>query len=131
MKRWLRKLLGNKGEQYAANFLKGLGYRILDEQVETAFGEIDLIARDKHTIVFVEVKTRRNIRAGIPEEAVTGQKQQHMTKSALSWLKRHRALDQSARFDVISILWEDDRREPEIRHIINAFPPTGTGSMYA
>ncbi|MEX0728506.1 MAG: YraN family protein [Planctomycetaceae bacterium] len=131
MKQWLRKLLGNDGEQYAANFLKKLGYRIIAKQARTHFGEIDLVALDGDVLVFVEVKTRRTNRAGMPEEAVTDAKRNHLTRAALAWLKQHQSLDRRSRFDVISLLWQEDSQPPEIRHLMNAFPPTGSDNMYA
>ncbi|MDA0831843.1 MAG: YraN family protein [Planctomycetota bacterium] len=131
MKKWLRKLLGNEGEQYAANFLKTLGYRIIAQQVRTHFGEIDLIAMDGDVLVFVEVKTRRSNRAGMPEDAVTQAKQRHITRAALAWLKKHRALERRSRFDVVSLVWSDDHQPPDVRHLINAFAPEGSGNMYS
>jgi putative endonuclease len=66
----LNRLLGNKGERRAAKFLRGRGFRILDRQNSGRLGEIDLIADDGGTIVFVEVKTRRSNVAGHPVEAI-------------------------------------------------------------
>lgn len=130
MKTWLRKLLGNDGERYAAKFLKRLGYRIVARQANTRFGEIDIIAMDGDVLVFVEVKTRRSDAQGMPEEAVTPTKRKHITRSALAWLKQHRSLDLRSRFDVVSLVWRQGQREPEVRHLINAFPPEGTHGMY-
>ena len=113
--------LGNDGETLAERHLRGLGYQILGRQVRLARGEIDLIAREGETIVFIEVKTRRSNRHGSPVEAVTPTKQQQLSRLALMWLKQHQSLHRSARFDVIGVLWPPDSRKPEIRHIRNAF----------
>lgn len=131
MKRLLRKLLGDRGERAAVKFLRSLGYRILAKQFRNQFGEIDIIALDGSQIVFVEVKTRTSTEAGSPHDAVDRRKQQKLTKLALAWMKKKRRLNQSARFDVISIVWPDDEREPQIRHFPNAFEASGQGQFYS
>ncbi|MGE3315710.1 MAG: YraN family protein [Planctomycetaceae bacterium] len=128
---WWRKLFGAGGERHAARFLKQLGYKILNRGYASRLGEIDLVALDGNCIVFVEVKTRRSTAAGRGDEAITFDKQKRLTRAALAYLKRHRRLEQSARFDVISILWPDGVREPEITHYKNAFEPTGFGQMFS
>jgi putative endonuclease len=113
---------GRRGERVAARFLRSLGYRILARNHRNRFGEIDLIAADGETLVFVEVKTRRSHTAGAPFEAVDRIKQRQLTRAALAYLGRHRLHDRSARFDVVGIVWPNDRRgEPEVRHYVNAF----------
>jgi putative endonuclease len=138
---WFRKLLkevqgaslkfGNQGETEAARFLEGLGYRILHRQLRGRYGELDLVARDGQTIVFVEVKTRASTAAGHPTESITLAKQKKITQSALEFLKRHRWLNQKARFDVISIIWPKGGEPPQLQHYINAFEPVGSGQMYS
>ncbi len=127
----LARWLGNRGERQAARFLRKRGYQILARQYANRHGEIDLIARDGDCIVFVEVKTRRSDAAGLPFEAVTGDKQRKMTKTAMVWLKRRGLLESRSRFDVISILWPEGSKTPEITHYQNAFPPVGVDSMYS
>lgn len=127
MRGLLSRLLGNKGERLAAKHLCRQGFRILARQYSTPPGEIDLIARDGNTIVFVEVKTRRSTSAGHPLEAITPAKQQQLTRLALAWLKRHRLLNHRARFDVVAIVWPDDDNEIDIQHVKNAFEATGCG----
>jgi putative endonuclease len=105
--------------------------KILRRQQRTKLGEIDIIAMDGAQIVFVEVKTRRSGAAGQPFEAVDFRKQQKLTRLALAWLKQHGRLDQSARFDVVSIIWPDDGTAPQIDHFRNAFEPTGRGQMFS
>lgn len=131
MRGWLAKLLGNKGERAAARHLRSLGYKILSRQYANRWGELDLIAIDGDSIVFVEVKTRRSSAAGHPVEAVTRDKQRRMTQQALAWLKRRKLLDRRARFDVIAIVWPVGAKEPEITHYRNAFEPVGDGQFYS
>jgi putative endonuclease len=128
---WMAGRLGNEGERLAARYLRRQGYRILARRYRTPMGELDLIARDGNCIVFVEVKTRRTVDAGHPFEAVDRTKQAQMTRLALAFLKRHRLLEQSARFDVVSIVWEGQSAEPRIVHYKHAFEPPGHGQMFA
>jgi len=129
--RGARKQLGNRGELEAARFLEQLGYKILHRQLRGRFGELDLVARDNDTIVFVEVKTRASTAAGHPTESITTAKQAKITRSALAFLKRHRWLNQRARFDVVSIIWPKRDEPPQIQHYISAFEPVGFGQMFS
>ncbi|VAX40168.1 hypothetical protein MNBD_PLANCTO02-732 [hydrothermal vent metagenome] len=131
MRGWLAKLLGDKGERAAAKFLKKKGFCILARQYKNRVGEIDLIATDKETIVFVEVKTRKSNRAGIPVEAVTLTKQKQIIRTALVYLKRYQLLDHRVRFDVVGIIWEADSSTPEISHYLNAFSSDDFGQMFS
>lgn len=123
--------LGNRGEAVASQFLKHLGYRILERQMRGRFGELDLVALDGDVLVFVEVKTRSSTSAGHPTEAITTAKQRKITQSALAYLKRRRWLERRARIDVISVLWSNESSEPQIQHYVNAFDSTGFGQMYS
>jgi uncharacterized protein (TIGR00252 family) len=78
--------VGNSGEDLAARFLKGLNYRILERNVRNAWGEIDLVAQDRKTIVFVEVKTRSTGLFGGPRAAVNADKQRRMSRAAQAYL---------------------------------------------
>lgn len=127
---WLRRLFGNRGERLATKFLRDKGFKILALQDRSLLGEIDIIAQDGESIVFVEVKTRKSIAAGHPVEAITPHKQRQMTRAALAWLKRHKLLEHRARFDVVAIIWGDNK-VPVIEHYTNAFEPTGDGQMYS
>lgn len=127
---WLSKLLGNSGERAAARYLRRQGFRIVSRQYTNKVGEIDLIAQDQETIVFVEVKTRRSLAAGHPTDAVDQRKQAKLSKTALSYLKQNQLLNQSARFDVVSVIWPDGQRKPVIEHYRNAFPAVGKGQMF-
>ncbi len=88
MKNLFRRLLGDRGERAAVRFLKKQGYRILAKQHRNQFGEIDIIAQDGDTNVFVEVKTRTTEKDGQPFEAVDRRKQEKITRAALAWLNR-------------------------------------------
>jgi putative endonuclease len=123
----LGRLLGDRGEREAARFLRRHGFRILVRGYRTPRGEIDLIARDGDTLVFVEVKTRRS---GEPAEAVTPEKQRRLTLAALQFLKEHRLLEQRSRFDVVAIVWPDGHHAPTVEHIRAAFEASGRGQFF-
>lgn len=123
---WSR-LLGPAGEREAARFLKRQGLKVLCRGYRTDHGEIDLVALQGEVIVFVEVKTRRR---GEPAEAVTPEKQRRLTLAALHFLKKHHLLDHPCRFDVVAIVWPEDRNPPQIEHICNAFEAVGQGQMF-
>jgi putative endonuclease len=94
-------------------------------------GEIDLVAVDGRTIVFVEVKTRRSHDAGHPVEAVDEDKQRRLTRLALAFLKRHNLLNYRARFDIVAVTWPDGAKRPVIEHFQNAFEPSDQGQMFS
>jgi putative endonuclease len=130
--RFREKPLGQRGEDAAAGYLKRLGYRILARHIDSPLGELDIIAVDGHTIVFVEVKARASTDAGHPSEAITERKEQRMTQAALCYLKAHGLLKYSARFDVVAIIWPDGERKPtSIEHYKNAFGATGRGQFFS
>ena len=129
--------LGLAGEKAAAEFLRKLGYRILDRGHRQRLGEIDLIALDGQWIVFVEVKTWTSDRGGDPSQAVDAGKQEKLTRAALIYLKRRGLIEQPARFDVVSIVWPSSadrtnalKSKPTIRHFKNAFDAAGNGQMF-
>jgi len=113
-----RKLLGQKGEDRAAHFLAGQGYKILERNYRTRAGEIDLIALHEGMVVFVEVKTRTSSLFGAPELAVTPRKQQRMAKAALGYLRSRKLYQMPCRFDVVAI---NAAAERELELIQNAF----------
>jgi putative endonuclease len=112
--------LGKSGEQAAVNFLKKQGYKILGCNYRSELGEIDIIASDKDTICFIEVKTRHSDRFGSPFEAISKSKQRQISKAALKFLKENRLLDKRARFDVVSVMYIDEI--PKLDLIKDAFP---------
>lgn len=106
--------LGRSGEDRAEALLRESHYRILARNYRTRLGEIDIVARDRDTVCFIEVKTRHSDRFGSPKEAIGPDKQRRMGRAALLFLKEHKLLDQKARFDVVSV-WEGDcGRKPEL-----------------
>lgn len=119
------KTLGRRGEDAAALFLRARGYIIVARSYRTALGEIDLVAVDGQTVVFVEVKTRVRNSHGEPHEAVHSEKQQRLTRLAIAYRKRHDLTRYSCRFDVVSILWPEPRKSPQIEHFKNAFEAAG------
>ena len=98
-----RQILGKSGEQAAVAELERRGYAILDRRYRTARGEIDIVARDGDTVVFVEVKVRETAECGTAAEAVTCQKQRRLAYMACDYLARHHLMDQPCRFDVVAI----------------------------
>lgn len=111
--------LGKKGEELATEYLRGHGYTILERNYTCYCGEIDIIARYKHTLIFIEVKTRSSDNFGHPAEAVTHRKQRKITQVAEHYLSTH---DEGAdgRFDVISVVLPKSH-PPRVEHIANAF----------
>ncbi|AJE04173.1 YraN family protein [Geobacter pickeringii] len=114
------KILGSQGEELAVSFLKGLRYRILERNFRCKGGEIDIVAQDGATLVFVEVKSRRTADYGPPQLAVTPFKQRQISKAALTWLASRRKLDSGARFDVVAITFKSGG-DPQVEHFVNAF----------
>lgn len=114
--------LGDRGENLAARHLRDKGYKILNRNFKAPMGEIDIIARDGKTLVFVEVKTRAYDDPS-PEEQVNDEKKHQITKAARFYLSRYGASQPPARFDVVAIVWAGNQ-PPIIRHIERAFEPT-------
>ncbi len=110
--------LGIRGEDLALEFLKKKGYKIRSRNYKTRLGEIDIVAEDGETLVFVEVKTRADDSFGLPFEAVDYRKREKLRKVALYYLKNCCKRDLPSRFDVLSIHAGDKN---EIEHIIDAF----------
>lgn len=119
-----RKKLGNRGEKIAAKFLRKQGYRIIEKNYHSRLGEIDIVAKEDESIVFVEVKTRCSTDFGLPEEALSYDKRRRLSKLALGYLAHWRIKDTDCRFDVVSILMDNKkvRKVKHIKLIKNAFP---------
>jgi putative endonuclease len=116
------KTLGEKGEDIAAAFLKKKGYNILFRNYKCSFGEIDIIAKHKKTLSFIEVKTRSTKKYGLPQEAVTSVKQAKISRVALEFVQRYKMDNRAARFDVVSVQSLNDGYEVDL--IENAFELT-------
>ena len=102
-----RHQLGRKGEERAWRELHKRGYRLVETNVRTPYGEIDGVFRHKKSLVFVEVKTRTSRAFGPPAAAVDADKQARLSRSALHWLSGHGLMDARARFDVVSVEYFD------------------------
>ena len=113
-------LLGNKGEMLAARYLAGEGLAILEYNWRSGHKEIDLIAKDRDILVFVEVKTRRNENYGDVRDAVTPQKIKNIINAAEAYIKKH-DIDTPIRFDIVTIVGNGECHE--IEHIRDAFYP--------
>jgi putative endonuclease len=98
----------------ALRFLKKNGYKIIEKNYVCKMGEMDIIAREKDTLVFVEVKTRTSMAFGPPQLAVNSTKQMQLSKVALYFLKEKRLDDIKARFDVVAILLRPKGEEIEL-----------------
>lgn len=123
--------LDRRGERAAERYLRRLGYKIVARRDRGRLGELDLVAVDGRTVVFIEVKTRRSHDTGHPAEAVDQDKQARLTRLALAWLKRHDLLEHAARFDVVAVTWPTDARHPRIEHFKSAFQAVGRGQMFS
>jgi len=106
--------LGARGERIAARHLKRSGYRIVSRNFRAAGAEIDLVAMDGETLVFVEVKTRLGATAGAPQEALDWRKQAHIRRAATIFAARNRAESRPIRFDVVAIAGAGSNRRIEI-----------------
>ncbi len=114
------KTLGEYGEEIAITYLEGQKYAVIVRNYRCKCGELDIIAKEDKTLVFIEVKTRRNVAYGPPQFSVTQFKQRQISKAALVYMAANKLGDVNARFDVIAIYLRDHEK-PRINHIKNAF----------
>jgi len=113
--------IGALGQYLAEQCLKNKGYKIIDKNFRAKTGEIDLIAQDLKTLVFIEVKTRTNRLYGMPEEAITRKKQFSIIKTAKVYLLKNNLKDVPYRIDCVSCEFiNGDMRNAQIRHLQNA-----------
>jgi len=105
---------GRSGEDIALNYLRKQGYKIIERNYRCRYGEIDLIARDGKTLVFVEVKSRRSTAFGAPEEAVGTAKQKKISTVALWYLEEKNIHNRDARFDVVSVMSTGQEQKVEL-----------------
>lgn len=110
---------GKKGEKIAAKYLEKNGYRIIEANFRCPIGEIDIVAKENNDLVFVEVKTRKSIVLGYPEQAVGIRKQKKMSQLALWYIQERKIADTNVRFDVVAITINPENNE--VRLIKNAF----------
>jgi len=112
-----KKEIGNRYEKLVERFLKKKGYLILESNYRNYIGEIDIIAKLKEYIIFIEVKSRKNKKYGLPRESVTKRKIDKIRKCSLIYLRDNNIYDNPLRFDVIEVYIN----EKKIKHIKNAF----------
>ncbi|MEQ1825956.1 MAG: YraN family protein [Pirellula sp.] len=125
--------VGQYGERLAAIFLERKGYFILERSFRIRSGEIDIIAVwQKRVVVFVEVKTWAMVldNSGGPSDAVDDAKQEKITKTAMTYMKRHRMLECAGRADVLQIVLGTKPTAPEFRHFENAFESVGNFQLF-
>ena len=115
-----RKALGDWGERVAVQYLQEKSYAILARNWKTRLGELDIVAKDRATIVFIEVKTRTSARYGYAEESVTAQKQRTLRQLAEMFLRAAHQPAAQYRIDVVAIMPTVPGQPPEIRHIVDA-----------
>ncbi|QQS35162.1 MAG: YraN family protein [Ignavibacteriales bacterium] len=116
------KQVGDEGEQLAIDFLKESGYEIVETNYRYGKGEIDIIAKEpsKDLLIFVEVKSRKNLEFGEPEYAITKNKVKQIKRMAQLYFYNKEIKEADCRFDVVTILFNQNKK-PELKHYINAF----------
>jgi putative endonuclease len=119
------RALGQAGEAAAARFLARRGLVILARNLRSRLGEIDLVARDGATLVFVEVKARRGVLGDPPEAAVDARKRARLTRLALGYLAARRLGERSCRFDVVGVSLDEAGGVTRVRHLPHAFDLEG------
>jgi putative endonuclease len=114
-----KKELGARGETLAVEKLEKKGYHIRDRNWRILEGELDIVAEDGDTIVFIEVKARTSRRFGLPEEGLTRKKRQRLIKAALAYLDAHQIFEANWRFDFIAIEWSSRGDLKRIEHFVD------------
>ena len=116
-----RQALGQRGEAEAEKLLRSLGYRIVGRRERVLRGDIDLVALDGRTVVFVEVRSRSDTAHGHPAETVGLQKQRRIAELANAYIRRHRLEDCQVRIDVVTVTFGPADSLPIVEHFQNAF----------
>ena len=111
--------LGKSGEEMAVSYLRALKYKIIERNYKCNFGEIDIIAKDKKTLTFIEVKTRSSSHYGSPGDGVDKRKQHQISKAALCYLSKKNMKNIDARFDVVTVQLSPQGEDVQL--IKNAF----------
>ena len=128
---WWRRWFGSRSERTAGQFLRGLGYRILEHNFTSELGEIDIIAVDGRCVVFVEVRSTEAADTQQAALSVDAKKQKRLTRLALHYLKMRGLLECQARIDVLAISWPASQAEPVIVHYPSAFEATDRFQMFS
>jgi len=116
-----RDALGRRGEAEAERHLRGLGYRIVGRRERVLRGDIDLVAVDGRTVVFVEVRSRTGTEHGHAAETVGPRKQRRIAELATAYIRRHRLEDCQVRVDVVAVTFDAAGGPPLVEHFQNAF----------
>ena len=111
--------LGKLGESLAAKYLQKCGYSIIERNFRVRYGEIDIIAQEGDTLIFVEVKTRISTKFGLPEEAITVKKLHEIIKTAHMYTLLHHMQSMAQRVDAVAIQMNEKYTVQDIRHIEN------------
>lgn len=120
-----RAALGSAGERLAARWLEARGYRVVARNWRCPYGELDIIAEEQGELVFVEVKTRRGVAYGAPEEAITASKRAHLIAAAQSYLAEHQSEARPYRIDVMAVQLDGQGRLTDVRHYRSAVEMEG------
>ena len=115
-----RRNTGILGEKYAKDFLKKRGYRILETNYRCPQGEIDIVARQKDFLVFIEVRTKTSLEFGSPEESITSTKRNHLRTVAYHYQQSHRNLPQQWRIDFVAVELNEKGKPSRIELFENA-----------
>ncbi|HWQ05269.1 MAG TPA: YraN family protein [Longilinea sp.] len=115
-----RQRIGKWGEDLAVCYLEGKGLTLVARNERTEFGEVDLIMLDGADLIFIEVKTRTTAAFGLPKEAISARKREHLKHSAEAYLQTNEGLPDSWRIDVIAIRGKPSMDDPEIEWFQNA-----------
>lgn len=119
-KMFWKKFLGIFGENAAEKYLKSIGFKILKKNYKCRYGEIDIIAKDKGVLSFVEVKTVSTDKAETPYDTINAKKREHISRTAMFYLRENGMNEAACRFDVISVKYKNGE-EPKVEFIKGAF----------
>jgi putative endonuclease len=123
--------IGALGERIAAQYLQQHHYKLVTTNFSTKAGEVDIIAEQGDTFVFIEVKTRQSTAYGQPAQAVTKAKQKRIIKASLAYIQKQQLTDTNMRFDIIEVLYiHDIQQDANVNHIENAFDASAFRYFY-
>ncbi|MGB9749656.1 MAG: YraN family protein [Caldisericia bacterium] len=111
-----KKDLGKKGEELAKNYLIKSGYKIIEKNFRSKYGEIDLICEKDNSIIFIEVRTKSNLEFSLPEETITSKKIEHLKKTSLDYLSKSNKKFKDIKFEFIGIVFLSNN-DYKINHI--------------
>lgn len=115
-----RSILGSIGEKIAAGFLKKRGYHIRETNFRCRAGEIDIVAEKDGCLVFIEVRTKTNLKFGLPEESVTQDKREKLVNTALTYLASHDNISDMWRIDFVAVELDQQGKVTRLEVIENA-----------